>query len=87
MIDHVITLAGVYTLHDRLHNIIEENTHRGNLRIPRQELRRMLLEKLPQETVIWNKQLLSYTEDAKSGIVEVRFSDGDIVNCVRLDLY
>jgi hypothetical protein len=39
-------------------------TERGNLRIPRQALRRMLLSRLKTNTVQWGKRLISYDERA-----------------------
>jgi salicylate hydroxylase len=39
------------------------STGRGNLRVPRQELRRMLLERLAPGTVHWGQKLLGYSED------------------------
>ena len=53
--------------------------HRGNLRIPRQDLRQMLLNRLLSETVQWNHKCegLEESEDGKSVIV--RFDDGSTV--------
>ena len=44
---------------------------RGNLRIPRQNLRRMMLERLQPDTVRWGMKLLDYTEDLNG--VQIQF--------------
>jgi 2-polyprenyl-6-methoxyphenol hydroxylase-like FAD-dependent oxidoreductase len=46
---------------------------RGNLRIPRQNLRRMMLERLHPGTVIWGMKLIDYTEDLNS--VQIKFQN------------
>ena len=52
---------------------------RGNLRIPRQELRRMLLERLNPETIVWNATLVKYEEVGDK--VELMFADGQSTSC------
>lgn len=49
---------------------------RGNLRVPRQVLRKMLLDRLTPGTVRWGKQLVSYQDDAEAESVLVSFTDG-----------
>eukprot|EP01035_Chromulina_nebulosa_P025390 gene25390-33140_t len=43
----------------------------GNLRIPRQELRALLLQRLQPDTVVWGKKLLNFVENENE--VEVHF--------------
>jgi hypothetical protein len=66
------------------HEIDTQLQSRGNLRIPRQELRRMLLDRLDKgiTKLEWDKRLLSYSEDPSSGVVTVNFSDGETISCV-----
>ncbi len=39
-----------------------KSTNSGNLRIPRQDLREMMMTRLRPETVVWNRKLVQYTE-------------------------
>jgi 2-polyprenyl-6-methoxyphenol hydroxylase-like FAD-dependent oxidoreductase len=48
---------------------------RGNLRVPRQELRKMLLDQLPPDTIKWGMKLISI-DDSDENCVKVRFADG-----------
>ena len=48
----------------------------GNLRIPRQMLRRLLLEKLSEDTVQWGHRLIGYTENGKDGEITLEFEGG-----------
>ncbi len=41
----------------------ETETKRGNIRVLRQDLREMLLSRLPPDTVQWGRQLTSFSED------------------------
>lgn len=43
---------------------------RGNLRVPRQTLRRLLVKRLAPGTVRWGWKLVAYTEDSRGGIVK-----------------
>lgn len=44
--------------------------------IPRQDLRRLLIEKIPRETIKWGKELqqITHTQDSK---VQLEFTDGE----------
>ena len=44
-----------------------EDVNRGNLRIPRESLRKMLLEKLQPDSIIWGVKLIDY-EEHSSGV-------------------
>lgn len=56
-------IMGYYGRHFIKQNKEDNNTNdRGNLRISRQNLRQMLLNKLPENTVIWGKKLIDYNE-------------------------
>jgi 2-polyprenyl-6-methoxyphenol hydroxylase-like FAD-dependent oxidoreductase len=48
---------------------------RGNLRVPRQELRKMLLDQLPPDTIKWGMKLISI-DDSDEDCIRVRFADG-----------
>lgn len=45
-----------------------DSTRVGNLRIPRQDLRRMLLDRLHPGTVQWGYKLIEYTENSTGGV-------------------
>ena len=62
------------------------NGQRGNLRVPRQQLRGHLLDKLSVATVQWNKKLASITSntDTNSNTSTITFSDGTSVSDVTL---
>jgi len=51
---------------------------RGNLRIPRQDLRQMLLDRLPPNVIEWDRRLRDYTED-EEGVV-LHWDDGSSTN-------
>ena len=53
---------------------------RGNLRIPRQNLRRMMLERLKPHTVVWGMKLLDYTEDTMGVTAQFQTSTVPINN-------
>lgn len=73
---------------------------RGNLRVPRQVLRKMLLDRLAPGTVEWGRQLVSYSEaqpatkgshregedgaDGKPAAVTLRFASGEVVEAAAL---
>jgi salicylate hydroxylase len=59
------------------------NNHRGNLRIPRQDLRQMLLDKLAPGTVHWNHKCENVEEIQDQDCVNVYFDNG---NHVQADL-
>lgn len=50
---------------------------RGNLRVPRQDLREMLLQQLKPGTVQWSRKLLSITDNPDCEHVELRFEGRD----------
>lgn len=50
----------------------------GNLRIPRQELRALLLQRLQPDTVVWGKKLLNFFENENE--VEVHFDQDSNLN-------
>eukprot|EP01041_Mallomonas_annulata_P007670 gene7670-15702_t len=58
------------------HNTEQCNPERGNLRIPREDLRRMLLESLKPGTVQWDKRL-TYIQETHD-FVKCEFEDGTI---------
>ena len=43
-------------------NLEEKVSKRGNLRIPRQDLRQMLIDRLQPNTIIWGYKLTGYSE-------------------------
>lgn len=45
----------------------------------------MLLDRLDKgtTTLVWDKKLLSYSEDPSTGVVTVKFSDGETIFCVK----
>ena len=61
---------------------------RGNLRVPRQTLRQMLLDRLQPDTVVWGEQLASFTEEPNAlspeGGVTLCFSSGLTVSAAAL---
>ena len=61
------TLLGYYgrELKETISNdaISQDSNTRGNIRIPRQDLRNILLNKLKPGTVMWDHSLVSYDED------------------------
>lgn len=59
------------------------SSSRGNLRIPRQDLRQLLLDKLQPGTVVWNSKLADYEED--EGGVRLRF-EGQEQGTERFDV-
>lgn len=48
----------------------DRNNFRGNIRIPRQELRRILLQRLAPGTVKWGRRLVSYKDTIESVTLE-----------------
>ena len=56
----------------------EQGGNLGNLRVPRQDLRRMLLNRLHPGTVIWGKALLDY-EETEDGVTAV-FTDSAVLS-------
>lgn len=48
----------------------ESEIGRGNLRIPREDLRKMLLESLSPETVSWGKRMVSLNEELNNVVIE-----------------
>lgn len=58
-------ICGYYgrALKDKSRNSDANESFRGNIRIPRQELRRILLEQLSPGTVKWGHKLLSYEDN------------------------
>ena len=59
---------------------------RGNLRIPRQNLRRMMLEKLKPNTVCWGMKLIDYMEDGNGVKAQFQSSKTPICNNKRVDV-
>eukprot|EP01114_Cavostelium_apophysatum_P022589 TRINITY_DN8223_c0_g1_i2.p1 TRINITY_DN8223_c0_g1~~TRINITY_DN8223_c0_g1_i2.p1 ORF type:complete len:407 (+),score=59.29 TRINITY_DN8223_c0_g1_i2:151-1371(+) len=55
----------------------KKNTYFSNVPIPRQELRRMMLEQIPQENIKWGKRCVSLVELEDS--VQITFGDGEKV--------
>jgi 2-polyprenyl-6-methoxyphenol hydroxylase-like FAD-dependent oxidoreductase len=55
-------IMGYYGRHFIKNKDNNNDNIRGNLRISRQNLRQMLLNKLPKDTVIWGKKLIDYSE-------------------------
>jgi hypothetical protein len=51
----------------------------ANLRIPREDLRKLLFSRLKPDTVQWGARLLDYTEHADG--VDLSFADGSHVRC------
>lgn len=49
---------------------------RGNLRVPRQVLRQILLDRLPAGTVRWGKRIATFAEDEGAAKVALTFADG-----------
>jgi len=66
----------------------EDNSYqRGNLRIPRETLRKMLISEIEGHEnieILWGKRLHRFTEEAK-GKVELEFEDND-TSSVKVDL-
>jgi salicylate hydroxylase len=51
---------------------------RGNLRIPRQNLRKMMLDRLNPGTVRWGMKLLDYTESSKCVTAQFQHENSDV---------
>lgn len=54
----------------------------ANLRIPRQDLRQLLYERLAPDTIVWGARIRDYTEDGEG--VTVHFHDGSDFRCSML---
>ena len=57
----------------------EKVNSRGNLRIPRQDLRQMLIDRLQTNTIVWGRKLTGYTEANEK--VKLTFADGETFTC------
>eukprot|EP00041_Stephanoeca_diplocostata_P007921 m.113698 g.113698 ORF g.113698 m.113698 type:complete len:509 (+) comp17095_c0_seq3:416-1942(+) len=57
------------------------STARGNLRVPRQVLRQMLLQRLDQHAVRWGRMVVGYTDTPERPQVLVTLSDGSQDSC------
>jgi 2-polyprenyl-6-methoxyphenol hydroxylase-like FAD-dependent oxidoreductase len=53
------------------------NNIRGNLRIPRQDLRQMMMDKLLLDSVVWSRKLIQYTEHRTHVAVEFEYKQAD----------
>lgn len=61
-------------------NVDKNSEFRGNLRIPRQTLRQLILNRLKKDTIVWDHAFSNYIEAKDS--VTVQFSKGQSIECV-----
>lgn len=57
----------------------EKGSNRGNLRIPRQDLRQMLIDRLKPDTIVWGYKLTGYSETNEK--VQLQFSNEESITC------
>jgi salicylate hydroxylase len=68
----------------------DEKSSRGNIRVPRETLRKMLLDQLLPDTITWNATLENFRLDDATNILELQFSqklktDDKDINITNVD--